>query len=61
MTNKTYYIPNSTELDDVLNEIEETFPCFVERDFIEMDYSEVAINAREEDIASIERMLAPLV
>ncbi len=61
MTNKTYYIQNSTELDDVLDEIEETFPCFIDREFIEMDYSEIAINAREEDVASIERMLAPLI
>lgn len=61
MTTKTYYIENSTELTDTLEQIEETFPCFVDRDFIEMDYSEVAINAREEDISSIERILAPLM
>ena len=61
MTNKTYYIENSAELDEVLEQIEETFPCFVERELIEMNYSEVDINAREEDIASIERLLAPLV
>ena len=61
MMTKTYYIQNLAELDDILDEIEETFPCFVEREYIEMDYSEVSINARDEDIASIERMLAPLM
>lgn len=61
MMTKTYYIQNLVELDDILDEIEETFPCFIEREYIEMDYSEVSINARDEDIASIERMLAPLM
>lgn len=61
MTEKTYYIENSAELKEVLEQIEQNFPCFVDRELIEMDYSKVTINAREEDIASIERMLAPLV
>jgi hypothetical protein len=61
MTEKTYYIENSTELEEALEQIEQNFPCFVDRELIEMDYSKVTINAREEDIASIERMLAPLV
>ena len=61
MINKTYYIENSAELNNVLELIENTFPCFVEREFIEMNYSQISINARQEDIASIERMLAPLV
>lgn len=61
MTTKIYYIENTIELDKVLNEIIDTYPCFVDRTPIEMNYSEIAINAREEDIASIERLLAPLV
>lgn len=61
MTNKTYYIENTNELDTTLETIKNNFPCFVEREFIEMNYSQIAINAREEDIASIERILAPLV
>lgn len=61
MTEKIYYIENSADLEEVLEQIEQVFPCFVDRELIEMDYSRVTINAREEDIASIERMLAPLV
>jgi hypothetical protein len=61
MTEKTYYIENCTELEEALEQIEQNFPCFVDRELIEMNYSRVTINAREEDIASIERMLAPLV
>jgi hypothetical protein len=61
MTEKTYYIENCTELEEALEQIEQNFPCFVDRELIEMNYSRVTINAREEDIASIERILAPLV
>ena len=61
MTEKTYYIENSIELEEALEQIEQNFPCFVDRELIEMNYSKVTINAREEDIASIERVLAPLV
>jgi len=61
MTEKTYYIENTTELDKAIETIENTFPCFTDREFIEMDYSQVTINAREEDIASIEKILASLV
>ena len=58
---KTYYIENSLALTDTLTQIEEDFPCFVEREFIEQDYSEVTINAREEDFRAIEDALAPLM
>ncbi len=61
MTTKTYYIENTTELDEVLEQIEEDFPCFVDRELIEMNYSEISINARDEDISAIEKRLAPLV
>lgn len=61
MTTKTYYIENTAELDKVLEQIEEDFPCFVDRELIEMNYSEVSINARDEDISAIEKRLAPLV
>lgn len=61
MTTKTYYIENTTELDEVLEQIEKDFPCFVDRELIEMNYSEVSINARDEDISAIEKRLAPLV
>lgn len=61
MTTKTYYIENTNALDEALERIENDFPCFVEREFIEMNYSQIEINARNEDIVSIENILAPLV
>ena len=59
MVEKIYYIENSFEMSMALGEIEETFPCFVDREYIEMNYSKVTIKARQEDIASIEDILAP--
>ena len=61
MTEKIYYIENSLELATALLSIENLIPCFIERNFIEMDYSKVVIIARNEDIATVERFLAPLV
>lgn len=61
MTEKIYYIENSLELATALLNIEILIPCFIERNFIEIDYSKVVIIARNEDIATVERFLAPLV
>lgn len=61
MIEKIYYIENSYDLSMALGEIEEKFPCFVDREYIEMNYSKVTIKARQEDIANIENILAPYV
>jgi len=61
MTTKTYYIQNSNKLDEALKTIEQRVPCFVNRDTIEMNYSEISISARTQDLAFIERTLAPLM
>ena len=61
MINKTYYIKNSDKLDKALKTIEQKIPCFVARDLIEMDYSQVSISARQEDFVTVETILAPLV
>lgn len=61
MITKTYYIENTNALEDALENITNNFPCFVNREFIEMNYSEIEIKARKEDVVSIERILAPLV
>lgn len=61
MTEKIYYIENSLELATAIITIETVIPCFIERNFIEMDYSKVRIYARNEDITTVEKYLAPLV
>lgn len=61
MRTKTLYAENTNVLEEALKNITNKFPCFVNRELIEMNYSEIEITAREEDVASIERILAPLV
>ena len=59
MVAKTLYIENSKEVFEAYKKIENTFPCWIDVTPIEMNYSEVTIRAREEDMASIEKILAP--
>lgn len=61
MTIKVYYIENTNALDSALDTIVNSFPCFMNRELIEMNYSEIKIKARNEDIAKIENILAPLL
>ena len=56
-----YYIQNCSELEEVIGIIRDKFISFVDRDYVEMDYSEVRITARYEDLSSIEALIAPLV
>lgn len=61
MITKVYYIENTNTLDKVLSALRDSIPCFIKREFIEMNYSVISILARAEDILSVERALAPLV
>ena len=61
MTTKVYYIENSDALTNALNFISHEYPCAIQREFIEMNYSCVELTARTIDIVNIERVLAPLV
>lgn len=61
MIKKTYYIENSADLDATLEVLKDTIPCFINREYIEMNYSEVEITARVEDFCTVEMYLAPLV
>ena len=61
MRKGTFYIQNTVTLDMILESLKETIPCFINREYIEMDYSEVEIIARIEDWTFVENMLAPLV
>ena len=61
MTKCVFYIENSVTLDVTLESTKLAVPCFINREYIEMDYSQVEIIARIEDWAFIENSLAPLV
>ena len=61
MTKKVYYIENTKVLDMALSILAYDIPCFIDREFIEMNYSAVTITCRTEDLLTVERVLAPLV
>ena len=61
MKKLSYFIENTNELDKALTIIADKIPCFVERKYIEMNFSEVIITVRKEDACSVEVALAALV
>ena len=61
ITTKTYYIENSEDLDVALELMKGIIPCFIDREYIEMNYSEVEIIAKAEHREIIENILAPLM
>lgn len=61
MERKVFYIENTKALTDTLDKIVYDFPCWISREFIEMNYSEVGITVRAEDMSAIMDRLAPLV
>jgi len=61
MMTKVYYIDNNNNLGYALTKIINTFHCSVRREYVEMNYSQIEITARCEDMAGIENILAPLL
>ena len=61
MVNKTYYIENSVELNTVLELLKMAIPCIIEREYIEMNFSQIDVIARAEDLRTVEKYLAPLM
>lgn len=61
MEKKVYYIENSSTLERILELLARKIPCFIEREYIEMNYSQIQIEARLEDFRTVENFLAPLV
>lgn len=64
MTEKIYWVDRN----DITNDLEETLmalymriPCFVEIENVEMNWAKVTIQAREEDLETVERYMAGLV
>jgi len=61
MTKKVYYIENGCSLASAIEYLENIIPCFIELEPVEMDYMEVSIICRNEDVAFVEKAVAPLV
>lgn len=64
MTEKIYWVDRN----DITNDLDETLmalymriPCFVKIENIEMNWAKVTIQAREEDLETVERYMAGLV
>jgi hypothetical protein len=58
---KVYYIDGTRENKARMKEIRDMFPIFYSSKPVEMDFLEITIEMRIEDVASIERLIAPLV
>lgn len=56
-----HYIKNGIELETALSVLADKIPCFITREYIEMDYSKVTVICREEDAKVIEHLLVALV
>lgn len=56
MTNRVYFIENTKALEVVIDTAETLFPCFINRELIEMNYSKISVLARNEDIKSIDNI-----
>lgn len=61
MTKKVYYIEATVSLISAIEYLENTIPCFIECEPVEMNYMEVSIICRNEDVAFVEKAVAPLV
>lgn len=61
MVKLCYYIENSWKLEITLEIIQAAIPSFVSREYVEMNYSQVTITARQEDAWFVEAELAPLI
>ncbi len=60
MVELTYYIENTLALELALENISDRIPCFVTREYIEMNYSKITIQARIEDFNSIDEVFSLL-
>lgn len=57
MTTITAFVPNTAILDFALEDITNAFPCFIEREFAEMDHSKISVACRDEDADAVGRRL----
>lgn len=60
MIEKIYWIENTNELEKALKKLN-CIPCFINREFVEMNYSKIIINARQEDLRTIEKIFSKIV
>lgn len=55
MENAVWYFDNINEVMATVEKVRDTFPCFISVETLELNWAEVTVQARAEDMASIER------
>jgi hypothetical protein len=61
MITKVYYLEDNETNNNKVNEIINNYICFVKKETIEMNYFELTIICRVEDISSIENDLKDII
>ena len=64
MIEKIYYLDwnnKKKDIQEVLLDLFVTIPCFIQKEYIEMNYVKVTIKCREEDVRTVEQFIADLV
>lgn len=61
MTKKVYYLPFCDEVNERIDKIINDLICFVETKIIEMNYLQVTIKCRNEDLKTVEKILADVI
>ena len=64
MVEKIYYLDWNEKKEDIQNVLLKLFvtiPCFIQAEYIEINYVKVSIKCREEDVRTVELFIADLV
>lgn len=62
METKIYYVDGSIKANrEALSKVTDIIPCFFQSTLVEMDYIECIFEVRQEDVATLEKYIAPLV
>jgi hypothetical protein len=62
MITKTYYLDSTAKgYHQAIAYIKKAIPCFTSAKPVELDFIEWTFEVRKEDVASLERMIAPIV
>ena len=61
MTKKCYILMHSSAVETAIRKLSYSVPCFLDRSELCAGYFELAVTCRREDVAAVERRLAPYV
>ena len=61
MTKRCYILMHSSAVETAIRKLSYTVPCFLDRSELCAGYFELAVTCRREDVAAVERRLAPYV